>query len=125
MLGPVISRIWRVAGSASRSLGTNSPARIPASSTGWRAARDFGERHDRVEFAYGACGFKNCCRVRLQIAQQLGEDLQFELLERGFRRQDFALELLERGRGEALGTDQRLLALVVGRHALEIGLGDF
>ena len=86
--------------------------------------RDFRQRHHCVEFANGASGFEDRRGVRLQVAEQLGENLEFEFLERRFRRQDFALEFLERGRGEALGADQRLLALVVGGHALEIGLRD-
>src|ERR1700730_15268576 len=114
MLGPVISKIGRVSGSASRSLGTNSPARIPASSTGWRPSRTrirrpvliVGRTYRRcrasfaVEFTNGASVFEDRRSVRLQVVEQLGEDLQFEFLERRFRGQDFAFEFLERGRGE-------------------------
>src|SRR5712671_3759650 len=87
-------------------------------------ARDFGERHDRVELANRARSFQNRRAVRLQIAKQLREELKLEFLERRFRGQDFALQLLERGGGEALGADQGLLALVVGGNAREIRLGD-
>ena len=85
---------------------------------------DFRQRHHRVEFANGASGFEDRRGVRLQVAQQLRENLELEFLERRFRRQNLALEFLERGRGEALGADQSLLALVVGGHALEIRFRD-
>ena len=38
--------------------------------------------------------------------------------------EDSGLVVLELGRGEALGIDQGLLALVVGGNGLEVGLGD-
>ncbi len=58
-------------------------------------ARSFGERHDGVEFAHGACGFQQRRAVRLQIGLQLRENLQLEFLEARLRRKNFALEFLQ------------------------------
>ncbi len=55
---------------------------------------------------------------------QLGEEAALDLDSALVRGEHACLIVLELGRGEALGVDQGLLALVVGGHGLEIGLGD-
>ena len=45
---------------------------------------------------------------------QLGEEAALDLDDLLLRVEDLGLVLLQLGRGEALGIDQRLLALVVG-----------
>src|SRR5256885_8532532 len=55
---------------------------------------------------------------------QLGKDFSFQLDDLLLRVEDFALVDFQLGRGEALGVDQRLLALVVVGHQMEIGFGN-
>src|ERR1700693_4249358 len=88
------------------------------------AARGLRERKDGVEFAHGARGFEQCRTMRLQLGLQLRENLQLQFLETGLRRENLALEFLQRGRREALGANQRLLALVVRRRAVQMRLGN-
>ncbi len=58
-------------------------------------------------------------------APQLVEQLELQLLRPLLRAEDFVLDLLQLGRDEPLGIDHRLLAVVMRRHAGEVGLGDF
>ncbi len=63
--------------------------------------------------------------MRGKVAQQPGEDLQFQFFQPRLRAQNLALQLLERGGREAFRPDQRLLALIVRRRAVRMRLGDF
>ena len=55
----------------------------------------------------------------------LGEQFFFQREDLVFGVEDLALVVLQLGRGEALGVDQSLLALVVGGGQVLVGLGDF
>src|SRR5208282_3190268 len=86
-------------------------------------ARDFGQRRERIELAHRARRFEYRAALSLQVAQQFGEELQLQLAQARLRRKNLAFQFLQSRRGEALGADQRLLALVVGRSAIEMALG--
>ena len=59
------------------------------------------------------------------LLAQFKEQLVFEGHRFIFRADDFAFDFLQLRGDEALAIDHRLLADVIGRHAREIGLGDF
>ena len=63
-----------------------------------------------------------CAAANLRTSAKISFSSVEDLL---FGGEDFALVLLQLGRGEALGVDQRLLALVVGGGQMQVGLGDF
>ena len=62
--------------------------------------------------------------MQRKIAHQRDEEPEFEFLQPRLGAEDFAFQLLERGGSEAFRADQRLLAFVVRRHAVEVGFGD-
>ncbi len=78
-----------------------------------------------VDFGHRSGGRANALRVRGGEFAHLGEQFFFQREDLVFGVEDLALVVLQLGRGEALGVDQSLLALVVGGGQVLVGLGDF
>ena len=86
---------------------------------------DLGERGGDIEFGDGGGGGADALGVRGGALADVGEEFLFEGEDLVFGVEHFALVVLQLGRGEALGVDQGLLALVVGGREVLIGAGDF
>ena len=89
-----------------------------ASAARWAKRRqqiDFGDRQRGAADARGFGG---------DGGAQLGEDAPLDFDDLLLRVEDLGFVFLQLGRGEALGVDQRLLALVVGGSEMQVGLGD-
>ena len=77
---------------------------------------------DRLRPRRRSCG--GCGRRFENEFPQLGKDPLLNFDAAVVRGEDFAFVVLQLRRGEALGIDQRLFALVVGRREREVRLGD-
>ena len=69
-------------------------------------------------------GGADALRLLGGLLANFGEDPLLDLENLLFGGEHFALVLLQLGRGEALGVDQRLLALVIGGREVQIGFRD-
>ena len=111
--------------------------------TGWRAATasitgsstmtrahvaaqcgEMGEVGQQIGFSDGGGAAANAAGGFEDGLAQLDEDALFDFDGAVVRGENLALVLLELGSGEALGIDQRLLALVIGGRVGQVGLGD-
>ena len=88
------------------------------------ARRGLGERAEHVELGDRARDRLQAIGSGGELGADLAEQRRLELADRLARGEDAVLELLEARRDEALGADQGLLALEVGRHQREVGLAD-
>jgi hypothetical protein len=78
-----------------------------------------------VDFGHGGGGGANALGMRGGELAHLAEQLFFEREDLVLGVENLALVVLQLGRGEALGVDQGLLALVIGGGEVLVGLGDF
>ena len=85
---------------------------------------DVGEVGEQIELGDYGCAAADARRCFENGGAQLGEEAAFDLDGALVRGEDAGLVVLQLGRGEALGVDQGLFALVVGGDGLEVGLGD-
>src|SRR5216683_389863 len=120
ILGPVMSRSWRSSGSVWRSLGTNSPARIAASSTGWRPSRI---ESASAEFIRGRTYPRR--RATAASANSASNSPTAAAVARIgpaciARSRTSVVKSLS---SSSFSPDQRLLALVVRGHPVEVGFG--
>ncbi len=87
---------------------------------------DLRQRGGDVEFGDGARRWRGCAAPARRRAGARRRRARFSSVEDLlFGVEDFALVVLQLRRGEALGVDQRLLALVIGRREVQIGFRDF
>ena len=84
-----------------------------------------GEGSEDVELGNGGGGLAEARGLRGDGGAEIDEELALDFEDALVGGEDFALVFLEFGRGEALGVDEGLLALVIGGGVGEIGLGDF
>ncbi len=87
------------------------------------AARDLGQRLQRVELGGRVCGRADARPLAQRALAQLLEDLALERRRALARSDHAALHLAQLARREALRVGERLLALVVRGHALEVRSG--
>ena len=142
MFGPVRIISWHVDPFSTMSFGTNgsaaSAARRPdgAVDDGELVAvvdvrldvvadrGSFGERGEHVERRQRARRGLDARRLGGDLPAQPLEDLELALEDALVGAEHLLLVLLERRRDEALATGDRLLAVVVGRHRVEVRLRD-
>ena len=83
------------------------------------------ERREHVDLGQRQRGLPDAAGLGGDGGAQFGEEPPLDLDHLLLRVQHLGFVLLQLGRGEALGIDQRLLALVVGRRQVQVGLRDF
>ena len=87
--------------------------------------RRFGERGEHVERGQGARGGLNARRFGGDRRAQRLEQLELALEDPLVGAEHLLLVFLQRRRDEALAAGDRLLAVVVGRHGVQVRLRDF
>ena len=85
---------------------------------------DQGESRQDIHLRQGQRGLAYPLRLRGNGDAQLGKQAALNLDDLFLRVQDFDLVFLQFGCGEAFGVDQRLLALVIGRSMMQVGLAN-
>ena len=87
--------------------------------------RNLGERRPSGRARRRRRAVAGCAsRAAPRRSRNSGEDLALELEDLLLGRQHLRFQLLQLGRGEALGVDQRLLAIVVRRRQVQVRLRD-
>ena len=81
-----------------------------------------GEQY--VNLSHGQRTLADAARLGGDGLAQLGEEAALDFDNLLFGVEHLGLVLLQLGRGEALGTDESLLALIVGGRVLQVGLAD-
>ena len=84
-----------------------------------------GEVGQHVELRDGGGGAAQARRLLRDPGAHFGEEAALDFGDALVGGEDFAFVLLQLGRGEALGVDQRLLALEIGGREMQVGLGNF
>ena len=87
--------------------------------------REFGKSGEHVKLSYGGCGAAQARGFCGDRGADVNEKLALDFEDALVGGEDFTFVFLEFGRSEALGVDQRLLALVVGGRKMKIRLGNF
>src|SRR5579884_3472382 len=128
MLGPVRISTCGPSAASVVSFGTKG-SWASASTTGWRPPRiarrgaavgDGGERDQHVERRERVGGARERRLVGGHLLEQLGEERALEDPQPLLGPEHLGLVVLERPGDEALGADQRLLALVVRRDGSQV-----
>ncbi len=83
------------------------------------------ERGEHVHLGDGGGGFAQARGVGGDAGADVDEELALDFEDALVGGEDFALVFFQFRRGETLGVDQRLFALVVGGREMQIGFGDF
>ena len=143
MLGPVMTMSCASSGSSVVSLGTKRPAAASFSTTGWRPSsisrrsdvvdlgphvagdvRHLGQRGQRVEPRHQLGERQDAARALGHAAGAADRTPRARARRAARRRRGSWPRNRRARRDEALGVGQRLLAHVVGRHAIEVGARD-
>ena len=87
--------------------------------------RDLGQGCQDIDFSEGERGLADAAGFSRNGRAQLGKQAAFDLYDLFLGIENFGFVFFQLRSGEALGVDQGLLALVVGRGQVRIRLRDF